>query len=156
VPPGANLSSQKIFCDTWVPIVITHIMNFGIQATLMAELVLCDIYKVILITYTIKLWSSLGDLKNGKSWIFFSLGEVLMGIGMGLGVIAIFMLPLWPPELILSSIFIVIINKWNFEALAPPRCKPEWVKKILWYLGTYSHHIYYEFWDSSHPYGLQN
>ena len=31
---------------------------------------------------------------------FFSLGEVFMGIGMGLGVITRFMLPLWPPELI--------------------------------------------------------
>ena len=99
-PPVMTLRGLKILFDTWIHIAITYIMNFGIQATLMAELVLCDIYKVILITYTIKLWSNLGDLKNEKSWIFFHLVKSSWVLEWDRGVIARFMLPLWPPELI--------------------------------------------------------
>ena len=32
-----------------------------------------------------KIRSELPDLKHAKSWIFFSLGETFIGIGMGLG-----------------------------------------------------------------------
>ena len=35
VPPGCKPEGSKFFCDTWVPIAITYIMNFGIQATIM-------------------------------------------------------------------------------------------------------------------------
>ena len=36
-PPGMTLREVKFLFDTWVPITITYIMNFGIQATILAS-----------------------------------------------------------------------------------------------------------------------
>ena len=85
-PHKCKPEGSKFFCDTWVPIAITYIMNFGFQATIMVFRT-SSVWYLYSNTYGLyyKTLIALGEIKKSKKLDFFSLGEVFMGIEMGLG-----------------------------------------------------------------------
>ena len=69
---------------------------------------------------------------------------------------SIFKVPPTQSKYLLLLVIGTAFIKWNFEASTPPGYDPEGVKKFIWYMDTYSHHICHKFLVLCHPYGLQN